>query len=313
VRVATDVWDLTEMPDLSGRRAVVTGVTPGGIGWFTALELARAGASVVLAGRSASKVDDAESAIRAEVPQADLAPLAVDLADLGSVRLAASRAASYGPVDVLVNNAGVMAPPYARTVDGFELQMATNHFGPFALTGLLLPQLVASDDGRVVTVSSPMHRIARRAPLGDPRQPVSRRYSRWQTYAQTKLANLLFTFELDRRCRQAALPVRALAAHPGFAATHLAANGRYGRAQGGRATILDATIRAVAQPAADGALPTLMAAVADLPGSTYCGPSGFQESRGLPVAVGCTNLATDEVAQRALWEVSEQATGIAYP
>ncbi|MFC5179451.1 oxidoreductase [Nocardioides taihuensis] len=313
MRVATDVWDLTEMPDLSGRRMVVTGVTPGGIGWFTALELARAGASVVLAGRSASKVDDAESAIRAEVPQADLAPLSVDLADLGSVRLAAARAASYGPVDVLVNNAGVMAPPYARTVDGFELQMATNHFGPFALTGLLLPQLVASDDGRVVTVSSPMHRVARRAPLGDPRQPGSGHYSRWQTYAQTKLANLLFTFELDRRCRQAALPVRALAAHPGFAATHLAANGRYGRAKGGRATILDATIRAVAQPAADGALPTLMAGVADLPGSTYCGPSGFRESRGLPVAVGCTSLATDEVAQRALWELSEQATGIAYP
>jgi NAD(P)-dependent dehydrogenase (short-subunit alcohol dehydrogenase family) len=313
VRVATDVWDLTEMPDLAGRRVVVTGVSPGGIGWFTALELARAGASVVLAGRSQSRVEAADSAIRTQLPQADLSSLSVDLADLGSVRIAAARAASYGPVDVLVNNAGVMATPYARTVDGFELQMATNHLGPFALTGLLLPQLAASDAGRVVTVSSPMHRVARKAPLGDPRHAEGRRYSRWHTYAQTKLANLLFTFELDRRCRQAALPVRALAAHPGFAATHLAANGRYGRATGGRASILDAAIRAVAQPAADGALPTLMAAVADLPGSTYCGPSGFQEGRGLPVAVGCAGLATDEVAQRELWEISEQATGVRYP
>jgi NAD(P)-dependent dehydrogenase (short-subunit alcohol dehydrogenase family) len=188
----------------------------------------------------------------------------------------------------------------------------TNHFGPFLLTGLLLPQLVASNDARVVTVSSPMHRTARSAPLGDPHHQQGR-YSRWPVYGQTKLANLLFTFELDRRARRAELPVRAVAAHPGFSATHLAANGRYGRAAGGRASILDAAVRAVAQPVQMGALPTLMATTADLPGSTYCGPSGWQESRGLPTVVGCSRLALDEDAQGRLWELSERTTGVAYP
>ena len=155
--------------------------------------------------------------------------------------------------------------------------MATNHFGPFLLTGLLLPQLVASEAATVVTVSSQMHRTARKPPLGDPRKQEGR-YSRWPAYGETKLANLLFTYELDRRCRQAELPVKALAAHPGFSGTHLAANGRYGRAAGGRASILDAAIKVVAQPAHAGALPTLMAATADLPGGTYCGPSGLGES-----------------------------------
>ena len=234
------------------------------------------------------------------------------MSDLGSVRRAAAQLSGIGPIDALVNNAGVMGTAYTRTGDGLELQMATNHFGPFLLTGLLLPQLVASNDARVVTVSSPMHRTARRAPLDDPRRQQGR-YSRWPVYGQTKLANLLFTFELDRRARRAELPVKALAAHPGFSATHLAANGRYGRAAGGRASILDAAVRAVAQPAPMGALPTLMATTADLPGSTYCGPSGWQESRGLPTVVGCTRLALDEDAQRRLWEISEQTTGVTYP
>ena len=144
---------------------------------------------------------------------------------------------------MLVNNAGVMGTPYHRTADGLELQMATNHFGPFLLTGLLLPQLVASGDGRVVAVSSQMHRIARTAPLDDPHVQQGR-YQRWPTYGQTKLANLLFTYELDRRLRRAELPVKALAAHPGFASTHLAANGQYGRSSGGRASILDGAIKA---------------------------------------------------------------------
>jgi NAD(P)-dependent dehydrogenase (short-subunit alcohol dehydrogenase family) len=157
-----------------------------------------------------------------------------------------------------------------------------------------------------------MHRTARRAPLGDPHRQQGR-YSRWPVYGQTKLANLLFTFELDRRARRAELPVKALAAHPGFSGTHLAANGRYGRATGGRASILDAAVRAVAQPARMGALPTLMATTADLPGSTYCGPSGWQESRGLPTVVGTSRLALDEDAQRRMWELSEQTTGVAYP
>jgi len=206
----------------------------------------------------------------------------------------------------------VMATPYSPTVDGFSLQLATNHFGPFLLTGLLLPQLAASGAGRVVTVSSQMHRLARRAPLGDPRVKP-RLHSRWAAYSETKLANLLFTFELDRRAAAAALPVSALAAHPGLSGTHLVVNGQFGRSSGGLATILDAATKAVSQSAAMGALPLLMAATADLPGSTYCGPSGFHERGGPPAIVGCSILARDPDAGRRLWELSEEAVGLRWP
>ena len=311
-QTVTAPWSLSEMPDQSGRTVVVNGCTRGGLGHYTALELARRGARVVLAGRTVAKLDDTEAEIRRQVPEAQLRQLVVDLADLASVRRGAARAASLGARDCLVNNAGGMAPPDSRTSDGFELQMATNHFGPFLLTGLLLPQLVASGAARVVTVSSQMHRVARKPPLGDPREQ-SGRYLRWPVYSETKLANLMFTYELDRRCREAELPVMGLAAHPGFSGTHLAVNGRYGKVSGGKATILDAAIKAVAQSAHAGALPTLMAATADLPGSTYCGPHGFQEYRGLPVVVRSNRLSRDEDAQRSLWELSERATGIEYP
>ncbi|QBR93151.1 oxidoreductase [Nocardioides euryhalodurans] len=305
-------WRLSDLPDQTGRTTVVTGCTVGGLGFHTALELARAGGAVVLAGRSSDRLAEAEAAILREVPTAVLTPLVVDLADLTSVRLAGSEAATFGPIDCLVNNAGVMAPPYSRTADGFERQLGTNHLGPFLLTGLLLPQLAESGDGRVVTVSSQLHRMARSAPLDDPRQQQGR-YLRWPAYAGTKLANLLFTFELDRRLTAAELPVRALAAHPGYAGTHLVANGRFGRSSGGVASIVDAANRALSQSAADGALPLLMAATAELPGSTYCGPGGPGEGRGLPRVVGTGRRATDLTAQRALWELSERAVGITYP
>lgn len=303
-------WRLADLPDQSGRRVLVTGCTRGGLGHHTALELARRGAEVVLAGRSEATLADTQSTIAAEVPDARTSRLVVDLADLASIRTAA--AGVTGPLHVLVNNAGVMAPAYRRTVDGFELQIATNHFGPFLLTGLLLPRLLESGAGRVVTVASNMHRNARSAPLGDPRVQEGR-YQRWAEYSRSKLANLLFTFELDRRLRAAELPVKALAAHPGFAGTHLLTNGQLGRGTGGVASILDAAVKAVSQSAASGALPTLMAATADLPGSTYCGPSGFQEMRGAPRTVGCSSLARDVDAQRRLWELSEEAVGLAYP
>ncbi|MEI5674358.1 MULTISPECIES: oxidoreductase [unclassified Nocardioides] len=304
-------WSLADVPDQTGRTVVVTGTSVGGLGHHTALELARRGARVVLSGRTPSKVEETDAAIRAEVPGASLERLEVDLSSLESVRRAADAASALGPIDVLVNNAGVMGTPYSRTEDGLELQLATNHFGPFLLTGLLMPQLLASGAGRVVTVSSQFHRYARSAPLGDPR--VEGRYSKWPAYGQTKLANLLFTYELDRRLRHASLPVRALAAHPGFAGTHLAANGQYGRARGGRASILDAAIRAVSQSAAAGAWPTLMAATADLPGATYCGPAGLGEMAGVPQVVTSSRRSYDEVAQRRLWELSQDVTGIRYP
>lgn len=305
------LWSLAEMPDLAGRTAVVTGPTSG-LGTATARELARAGARVVLAGRSPAKLDATTSEITAAVPGADLERLVVDLASLGSVRSAAADAARLGPIDVLVNNAGVMATKAQRTDDGLDLQMATNHFGHFLLTGLLWPQLVADGGGRVVSVSSFMHTVARRAPLGDPRTPP-RRYSRWGVYAQTKLANLLFTYELQRRAEAAGAPVTALAAHPGYAATHLLSYGQTGRGTGGLASILNAVASATAQSADDGALPTLMAATADLRGGTFCGPSGFNQLRGLPRPVGSTKLARDTEAQRRLWEISEETVGLSWP
>ena len=299
------------MPDLTGRTAVVTGPTLGGLGHWTALELARHGARVVLAGRTPDRLDAAAEGIASEVPGAALDTLVVDLSDLASVRTAAEQAREVGPLHLLVNNAGIMASPFRRTADGLESQMATNHFGPFLLTGLLLDQLAASGDGRVVTLSSQMHRVARSAPLGDPR--ARRRYSRWRVYSQTKLANLLFTFELDRRLRRAGLPVAALAAHPGFAGTHLVVNGQLGATRGRRASIIDAAVKAVSQPAHAGAWPTLMAATADLPGGTYVGPGGPGQGSGPPRIVGTTPLARDEMAQRRLWETSEQTVGLAWP
>jgi NAD(P)-dependent dehydrogenase (short-subunit alcohol dehydrogenase family) len=303
-------WSPADIPDLSGRTALVTGVSVGGLGQSTALELARAGACVVLAGRNPDKLTETERTIREQLPDAPLERLVVDLADQSSVRSAGAEATAFGPLDLLVNNAGIMATPYRRTVDGFESQLATNHFGPFLLTGLLLPQL--TDGARVVTVSSQMHRVAHRPPLGDPRAKP-RPYLRWVAYSQTKLANLLFIFELDRRLRECGRSVSAHAAHPGYAGTHLVANGRFGRSAGGVASILDAANRAIGQSPVVGAWPTLMAATADVPGSTYCGPSGLGEVAGSPRLVGWTRQAGDRESQRALWELSEKATGITYP
>lgn len=309
--MSATAWSPADIPDLTGRRALVTGVTSG-LGESVALELARAGAAVVLAARSQDKLAATEADIRAQLPDATLERMVVDLADLSSVRRAA--AAVDGPLHLLVNNAGVMATPYHRTVDGFELQLATNHLGPFALTGLLLPHLVASGGARVVNTASLAHRLAPRAPLGDPRKET-RRYQRWIAYAQSKLADLLFTFELDRRLRDKDLPVTALAAHPGYAATGLIRTGMTtGRSGPAPITaIMVAATRLLGQPASMGAWPTLMAATADFPGSTYVGPGGPAEMRGTPRIVAARRLAHDRDAQRRLWELSEDATGVRYP
>ena len=303
-------WSPADIPSQAGRTALVTGVTVGGLGHATAVELARAGARVVLAGRNRDRLAETEAGIRVDVPDAELEVLVVDLADQSSVRDAATAATAYGSIDLLVNNAGIMATPYRRTVDGLESQLATNHFGPFLLTGLLLPQLAPG--GRVVTVSSQMHRVAHQAPLGDP-QVKARTYLRWVAYAQSKLANLLFTFELDRRLRECGSTVTAHAAHPGYAGTHLVVNGRFGRSSGVAASFLDRANRLVSQSPAVGAWPTLMAATADVPGSTYCGPSGLGEAAGPPQLVGWSRQAGDREAQRRLWELSEKTTGIIYP
>ncbi|MCW2761639.1 MAG: hypothetical protein JWR85_1840 [Marmoricola sp.] len=305
-------WTPADIPDLSGKRALVTGVTSG-IGEKTVIELARHGAEVILGARNPTKLEASIRTITEAVPEAKLHALSIDVSDLSSVREAAGQV--EGPLDLLINNAGVMATPYQRTADGLELQMATNHFGPFALTGLLLPQLIASGDGRVVAVGSQASRIARKAPLEDPRDE-SVRYSRWRAYAESKLADLMFVFELDRRARDQGVPVRGLAAHPGYSATGLMGTGistGSTRAKVPMATtIMQAVFEAVGQPAEIGALPTLMAATADLPGSTYVGPSGVLQMRGHPRIVSPRRLAHDRDAQLRLWEVSEEATGVRF-
>jgi len=304
-------WHPDDIPDLAGKTFVVTGPTSG-LGLETARVLADHNARVVLAGRNPGKLARTVDELKRDAPGATLVPLRVDVADLSSVRAAAEEAKGLGPIDVLVNNAGIMATPESTTVDGLDLQLATNHFGHFLLTGLLLPQLLASGAGRVVTVSSLMHQYARRAPLGDPRQRHGR-YFRWHVYAQSKLANLLFTYELDRRARERELPLTAVAAHPGYSATHLLAYGQTGRGAGGLASIWNAAARATAQSAAMGALPQLMAATADLPGGTYVGPGGFQQLHGMPRVVGSTRLSRDASAQRRLWEISEETVGLRWP
>lgn len=303
-------WTPDQIPDLTGKRMLVTGVTSG-IGTQTAWELAARGAEVVLAARSRAKLALTRAQIEEAVPGARLHDLLVDLSEMSSVRRAADQARDLGPLDVLVNNAGVMAPPYTRTGDNFELTLATNHFGPFLLTGLLMDQLAASGRGRVVTVASQAHRMARRAPLTDPRRQVGR-YSRWNAYAESKLANLLTMFELDRRLRAAGTPVISVAAHPGYAATELMGAGR---AAGGerRGAILQGVFQLFGQPPSMGAWPTLMAATAALPGSTYVGPDSFVQLRGNPKIVGATRLARDPVVAAQLWDLSERATGIVYP
>lgn len=305
-------WTLADIPDQTGRTVVVTGPSRGGLGYYASLELARRGARVVLAGRSEPKLQAAADAIRAEVAEARLERLVVDLASLASVRSGAAAAARFGAIDVLLNNAGIMAPPYRRTADGFESQLGTNHFGPFLLTGLLLPQLAASGAGRVVTVSSQMHRLATKPPLGDP-TTKPRPYFRWTEYGKSKLANLLFTYELQRRCEAAGLPIEALAAHPGYAGTHLVSNGQLGKVAAPLTSIVDAANRAISQSADAGAWPLLMAATADLPGGTYVGPSGKGQLSGAPRVVGSTPLARSRSAQERLWALSEEAVGLSYP
>lgn len=306
-------WTPDDIPDLSRRRALVTGVTSG-IGESIVTELARHGAEVILGACDPVGLEASIARVAGTVPEGSLVPLPMDVSDLASVRRAASRV--QGPLDLLIHHAGVRATPHRRTADGLELQLATNHFGPFALTGLLLDQLVASGDGRVVAVGSQATRLARRAPLEDPREP-SRRHSRWRAHSESMLAHLMFVLELDRRARARGLPLRGLGAHPGWSVT-----GPLGPEETGAgsvrhrvrrsARILQAAFEVAGQPPGLAALPTLMAATADLPGSTYVGPDGLLQLKGHPRILSPRRLATDLQARRRLWEIGEEATGVHY-
>jgi len=299
-----DDWTAADIPDQHGRVAVVTGANSG-LGLVTARELARAGARVVLAARSTGRGDAAAASIVAAVPGATVEPAVLDLADLESVRVFAASAPAR--VDLLINNAGIMAAPRRLTKDGFESQFGTNHLGHFALTGLLLPALLRAPAPRVVTVSSHLHR---RGTMRFDDLQGERKYDRWGAYGQSKLANLMFCFELQRRATEADVPLLSLAAHPGYANTNLqfAATDRfYEKAVGWVGN------RLIAQSADMGALPTLYAAtVPDLPGGTYAGPGGRTEQRGYPKVVSAAGKAYDEQAWRRLWEVSETLTGVHY-
>lgn len=304
-------WSPADVPSLHGHRALVTGVTSG-LGEHVAVHLARAGADVVLAGRNPDKLGATLGAVREAAPGALFRTLQLDLADLSSVRRAAGEAASLGPISILVNNAGVMGTPNRRTVDGFDLQLGTNHLGHFALTGLLMPQLLASGGARVVTVSSLMARTVRRVSLQDPREQTGR-YNRWRSYAQSKLANLLFTLELDRRVRRLGLPMTSVAAHPGYAKTNLVSGMNLGD-RNANVAIGMAVTNLVGQSAERGSLPVVMAATAPgLRGGTYVGPDGPFEMNGLPRIVRMPAAAHEEGAASALWSLSEEATGVAYP
>jgi NAD(P)-dependent dehydrogenase (short-subunit alcohol dehydrogenase family) len=301
-------WTAEQIPDQTGRTAVVTGANSG-LGLITAVELARAGATVVLACRNLEKGERALAEVRG-VARAGAEPRleALDLSDLGSVAgFAARLSEQQTSLDLLINNAGVMAPPRRLTTDGFESQFGTNHLGHFALTGRLLELLSAAAAPRVVTLSSLMHRVGT---LKFDDLQRERGYNNWLAYGQSKLANLMFALELQRRAVAAGSPLASMAAHPGYSATNLQTAGPsrfYEKWFGVVGNLL------FAQSAARGALPTLYAAtVADLPGGTFVGPDGLGESRGAPHIVSGAGKAYDEPSAARLWDVSVELTGVSF-
>jgi NAD(P)-dependent dehydrogenase (short-subunit alcohol dehydrogenase family) len=300
-------WTARDISSQTGRIAVVTGANSG-LGKSIARELARAGASVTIAVRNTDKGEQAAADIRRDVASADLTVQRLDLADLASVRsFAESFGGDHDHLDVLVNNAGIMAPPRRLTADGFESQIGTNHLGHFALTGLLLPTLLAAPAPRVVTMSSEAHWIGK---MRFDDLQFERGYNNWRAYGQSKLANLMFCFELARRATEADTALVSVAAHPGYAATNLQFAGPahwYERA------FMTIGNKVIAQSADMGALPALYAAtVPDLPSGSFVGPDGLLGGRGYPHVVSAAAKAYDAEAWTRLWELSEQLTGVTY-
>ncbi len=294
-------WTSEQMGDQTGRVAIVTG-SNSGIGREAAAMLARKGAAVVMAVRDPARGEEAAAGIRADVGEADIVVMELDLADLSSVRAFTNAFRQrHDRLDLLVNNAGVMMPPASKTADGFELQFGTNHLGHFALTGRLLDMLLATEESRVVNVSSVAHKWG--GIEFEDLQWEKRSYSKGASYGQSKLANLLFTYELQRRLERAGAGTIATAAHPGWTATNL-------QRSAGLFRMLNPIF---AMKPWQGALPTLMAATDDASqGGEYYGPRGFQEMRGYPGQVGSNDASRDEETARRLWEVSEQLTGVTF-
>jgi NAD(P)-dependent dehydrogenase (short-subunit alcohol dehydrogenase family) len=296
-------FSTTDIPDQTGRTIIITGAN-GGIGRAAATALVAKGANVTLAVRNLEKGREAAAAMvgagSADGRWGTVGVRKLDLASLASVREFATGFTE--PIDVLINNAGVMVPPLSKTEDGFEMQFGTNHLGHFALTNLLLPNVT----DRVVTISSTGHRWG--TIDFDDLQWERKPYRRWQAYGQSKLANLLFTSELQRRLTEAGSSVIAAAAHPGYAATNLQFH------SGSRALDIISVLgnRLLAQDESSGALPTLYAATADIPGDSYAGPTGLFESRGPTGLVKRNRAAQDVDVARRLWDVSEELTGVRF-
>lgn len=308
--MSSDRWTASDIPDQTGRVAIVTGANSG-LGCETATALAAKGAHVVLACRDASRAQGAVDAIRKAAPHASIEVLPLDLASLASIRaFAEAFSARHARLDLLCNNAGVMALPRRTTADGFEMQLGTNHLGHFALTGLLLPRLLDTPRARVVSVSSSMHRPGR---MHFDDLQLERGYAKWKSYQQSKLANLLFAYELDRRLRKAGTSAISVAAHPGYAATNLQTVGA--KMEGAKffEQIYLLGNRLFAQSAAMGALPTLYAATAPaVQGGDYFGPGSFFEMWGHPKKVGSTARSKDTADAARLWDISEQLTGVRF-
>jgi NAD(P)-dependent dehydrogenase (short-subunit alcohol dehydrogenase family) len=306
----TEQWTLANIPDQSGRLALVTGGNSG-IGFEAAQALAGKGARVIIAARSLQKGEAAAQAIRQAHRQAQVEVRALDLADLASVRRFADEFQRGGAaLDLLINNAGVMALPFRKTADGFEMQFGTNHLGHFALTGLLLPAILAAPQARVVSVSSALHTSGA---IDFENLDGARSYDRQRAYSQSKLANLLFAYELQRRLAAAGAAAISLGCHPGYAATNLQQAGpRMEGSQLGE-VVMGLANRLLAQSAAMGALPTLYAATApDVYGCDYIGPQSLGGWRGHPGKARSSARSYDEDSARRLWEISEGLTGVRY-
>ena len=299
-------WTVENIPDLLNRTIIVTGANSG-LGYETSKALAQKQAIVILACRNLEKGEAARQKILREFPQASLKVMALDLSSLDSIRVFADAyQRDYQSLDVLINNAGVMALPRRTTADGFEMQFGTNHLGHFALTGLLIKLLQATPDSRVVTVSSNLHRNGR---LNFDDLQSEKRYNRWQAYSNSKIANLYFAYELQRRLTKTGSSTMSVAAHPGYAATNLQSSGK--RFIERWAMFWSNLL--FAQPAKMGALPQLYAAVSsDVEGGDYIGPDGFNEMRGYPQKVRSISISYDKEIAQELWQVSENLTGVAY-
>jgi protochlorophyllide reductase len=302
-------WTAADIPDLSGKTVVITGANSG-LGLRSAQALAARGARVLMACRNADKATAARSEVEASAT-GPVSVVALDLSSLASVRECADAVADeVDELDVLMNNAGIMAVPQGTTSDGFESQLGTNHLGHFALTGLLLPTLLAADEPRVVTVSSNAHKLGRMR--FDDLFFDRHRYSRWAAYGQTKLANLLFSAELQRQATEHGTALTSAAAHPGYAATNLTSGPATGAAF--LRPILDLGDRFIGQPDHMGALPQLYAAsMPDVMPDDYWGPDSFREQRGHPTRVGRTSRAQSVADASRLWAMSEELTGVTYP